>query len=107
MPRKKKPRFKCVHCKLHPRAVRQLCRDCFVDTRIRDMYPVHGWKEGKAKYALPRGMPEPTLFPPGTPEKIEILRLRVVNRQELWHPKDAKRNDDLIWNTGTRDETED
>lgn len=36
----------------------------------------------------PVGVPEPTSALPGTAEKIEVLRLRVVFGVQLWHPED-------------------
>ncbi|MAT51461.1 MAG: hypothetical protein CMK32_09795 [Porticoccaceae bacterium] len=33
---------------------------------------------------------EPTNTVPGSPEKIEVLRSRVANGQELWHPNDPR-----------------
>lgn len=36
----------------------------------------------------PPYLPIPTDAPPGSPEKIEVLRRRVENGQKLWHPRD-------------------
>lgn len=36
----------------------------------------------------PPGWPSPTDAPPGSPEKVEVLRRRFENGQKLWHPRD-------------------
>ncbi len=36
----------------------------------------------------PPGWPSPTDAPPGSSEKVEVLRRRVENGQKLWHPDD-------------------
>ena len=33
--------------------------------------------------------PEPTTYPCGSPEKVEVLRQRVENNEQLWHPDDS------------------
>jgi hypothetical protein len=38
--------------------------------------------------------PEPTTYPPGTPEKMAVLEERARNRQALWHPLDAQYDGD-------------
>lgn len=38
-----------------------------------------------------RRKPEPTTALPGSPEKIRVLAYRVSNREDLWHPLDARR----------------
>lgn len=38
----------------------------------------------------PTKMPIPTMAMPGSPEKFEVLKQRALNREELWHPLDAK-----------------
>ena len=35
-------------------------------------------------------MPKPTAAPPGSREKLEVIRLRVERGEELWHPKDPR-----------------
>ncbi|XZE44015.1 hypothetical protein SH467x_003600 [Pirellulaceae bacterium SH467] len=37
-----------------------------------------------------RPQDSPCLFPPGSPEKVETLRLRLESGMELWNPDDAK-----------------
>lgn len=36
----------------------------------------------------PPGLPTPTDASPGSPEKVEVLRIRFENGQKLWHPDD-------------------
>lgn len=36
----------------------------------------------------PVELPSPTEYPPGSKEKIEILRRRVEESQQLWHEDD-------------------
>lgn len=38
----------------------------------------------------PTKIPVPTMARPGSPEKLEVLAQRALNREELWHPLDAK-----------------
>lgn len=37
---------------------------------------------------VPHGLPEPTQAPPGSAEKIAVLRARLAAGLELWHPDD-------------------
>lgn len=39
-----------------------------------------------------RRLPRPTTALPGTPEKVEVLRLRVKHGELLHHPHDARWN---------------
>lgn len=38
----------------------------------------------------PKLKPTPVKFPPGSWEKVEVLRWRLENGMELWHEDDAK-----------------
>lgn len=36
--------------------------------------------------------PQPTQHACGSPEKVEVLRQRVENNEQLWHPDDSKKH---------------
>jgi hypothetical protein len=81
----------CGHSKVN--RPRGLCWSCYYKPGVKDMYP------STSKYAR-RGVGnftgnapisgEPTIHPPGTPEKMAVLELRAKNKQALWHPLDAQ-----------------
>jgi len=39
----------------------------------------------------PDELPEPTVAPAGSLEKVEVLRRRFAANQKLWHPDDEER----------------
>lgn len=73
---------------------RGLCWHCYYTPGVRDQYP------STSRYArrglgnfnrTPPPAPEPTAAPPGTAEKVEVLRLRAEAGVSLWHPGDYAR----------------
>lgn len=71
---------------------RGLCWSCYYAPGLRDRYPStskfarrgigHGHKASGT-------LPTPTTAPPGTPEKLAVLRERSDAGLQLWHPLDA------------------
>ena len=47
-------------------------------------------KKPRQGMLFPTAEDQPTKHLPGTPEKIEILKERLENGEELWHPDDRK-----------------
>ena len=37
----------------------------------------------------PSALPQPTDFPPGSPDKVQLMRERLERDEHLWHPNDA------------------
>ena len=83
----------CRHCgRAKVNRPRGLCWSCYYTHGVRDRYP------STSKFAR-RGLgifngntvqpPVPTTAPPGTPEKMAVLEMRIRHRQALWHPLDA------------------
>ncbi len=84
----------CKHCsKAKVNRPRGLCWSCYYTPGVKDQYP------STSKYAR-RGVGnfngnapipcEPTIYPPGTPEKMAVLEERAKLKQALWHPLDAQ-----------------
>ncbi|MCX7664983.1 MAG: hypothetical protein N2112_05505 [Gemmataceae bacterium] len=89
----------CRHCnKAKVNRPRGLCWSCYYKPGVRELYP------STSKYAR-RGVgnfsgqaPLPTcstVAKPGSPEKIAILAERARLKQSLWHPDDARLEDDI------------
>jgi hypothetical protein len=83
----------CRHCqKTRSNRPRGLCWACYYTPGVREQYPStskfarRGVEDCNGILALP---PEPTVAPPGSPEKVAILELRARLHQSLWHPADA------------------
>lgn len=82
----------CRHChKCKVNRPRGLCWHCYYAPGVKDLYP------STSKYAR-RGignltgispLPAPTMFPPGTPERIAEVSQRALRGEALNHPKDA------------------
>jgi hypothetical protein len=96
-PRKK---VGCRHCRKRKRCrPRGLCFVCHSDAEIRDLYPAGSAAGKNAKYArraeadgyragpLPAA---PTDAPPGSEEKMRVMRARVRAGEQLHHPGDRK-----------------
>jgi hypothetical protein len=83
----------CRNCQRVPsNRPRGLCWSCYYKPGVREKFP------STSKYAQRNfgdfnggggALPEPTAAPPGTPDKVEILRARAALGQSLWHPADA------------------
>jgi len=54
---------------------------------IRDHHALFGAAADLIEF-VPQGLPEPTQAPPGSAEKIAVLRARLAAGLELWHPDD-------------------
>lgn len=68
----------------------RLCRRCWSDHAVRDRHPKirpAGASRGLG-HTPPKLACRPTSALPGTAEKIEVLRLRVLNGEALFHPAD-------------------
>lgn len=74
---------------------RQLCNACYFDPELRKLAP-----NGNASHARdvmqfkPRPLPLPTSALPGSEEKMEVLALRLELGLELYHPDDAKADEE-------------
>jgi hypothetical protein len=99
-------RSPCRHCKKRAAAQRKrnLCWYCHAKVHIRWLYGFStnkgsggapgtggGGGYGVAGGINPQGrLPaEPTDAPPGTPEKVEVMRERVTRLESPFHPDDA------------------
>jgi ribosomal protein L37E len=87
----------CRHCGRSPiNRPRGLCWRCYYTPQVRRLYPRRSFlpkamRERSSRYPLP---PYPTRARPGTEEKINVLRQRVRQRWQLWHPRDAPLDDE-------------
>lgn len=74
---------------------RGLCWKCYYTPGILDRYPI---SSSIFAYRSPvkRGVKygEPTDALPGTPEKVAVLEKRAQNGEHLFHPDDAKLEDE-------------
>lgn len=73
---------------------RGLCRRCYRDREIRDLFPKLPNKSQLQDVLEDLLIPlpvTPTDAFPGTEGKIEVLRQRAENREWLFHPGDARR----------------
>lgn len=88
----------CKHCgQSKVNRPRGLCWSCYYTPGVKDMYP------STSKFAR-RGVGNfngnaplaglPTLHPPGSPEKMAVLEERARHNQALWHPLDARYEND-------------
>jgi hypothetical protein len=84
----------CRHCTDRPvTRPRGLCFRCFYVPGVKEMYPStskyarRGVGLGFGGKALPA---VPTLYAPGTPEKLTVLEERAGDGVALWHPHDAR-----------------
>lgn len=83
----------CRHCN---RCVvsrpRGLCWHCYYSPGVRETYPSVSkfGRRGPGNFNGKTPLPSfPTKALPGSPEKVEVLCQRVLQRQSLWHPDDA------------------
>ena len=81
----------CWHC--HKGTVcrsRGLCRPCFSNSDIRNLYPSSQRRhDAGAAYGNVDCQIEPTGFPSGSEDKIEVMRKRAEMLAPLHHPLDA------------------
>ncbi|QVL31120.1 hypothetical protein KIH39_20045 [Telmatocola sphagniphila] len=84
----------CRHCKkAKVSRPRGLCWCCFYTPGVKELYPSTSKyaRRGEGNFSGKGVHPvAPTSATPGSAEKIAILAERVRNRQELWHPSDAR-----------------
>lgn len=82
----------CRHCGVkRANRPRGLCHTHSFDKTIREQYPSTS-KFARRGYAVSatRTQGEPTSHLPGTPEKIEVMRQRMMAGEDLIHPDDAR-----------------
>lgn len=88
----KAERPKCVHCgkRLQCRP-RRLCWPCYHNPEIRASTD-GSWSKSAYRSPVKSGhkIPEPTLFFPGTAEKVAVLEHRAEAGEMLWHPQDTR-----------------
>lgn len=81
------PQRCCVHCgRKRACGAKQLCRACYQDPQIRDLYA----GKGTASRLGANPPQTPTDALPGTPARVEAMARRVENREHLYHPDDAR-----------------
>jgi hypothetical protein len=86
----------CRHCAQAPVSrPRGLCWTCYYLPGVRDQYPVKyvapRFGDGYGQFPLP---PAPTRARPGSSEKVQVLHRRAFLRCQLWHPLDARLDDE-------------
>lgn len=86
-------RFKCVRCR-KPAKLHKFHRLCVECVRLCRTDP----KIGAIWLCCKRNPPPPTEAPPGSAEKIKILRQRVLRYQELHHKDDPRKVDWTLTN---------
>jgi hypothetical protein len=87
----------CKHCrKSKVNRPRGLCWTCYYTPGVKDQYPSTSKyaRRGVGNFNGNAPLPEPTLYPPGTPEKMAVLEMRAQLQQALWHPLDAQYDGD-------------
>lgn len=87
--------IECLLCgQLKPHKSRYLCLACYQHPKSKNLkIPVNFRveREDRAEaHRHPDKLPtHPTEHPPGSPEKIEIMRKRWINNEHIHHPQDA------------------
>lgn len=87
----------CRHCGERPiTRPRNLCWSCYYDPAILARYPSRvanhrGQLPGVGLLNLTPTLPEPVPYPPGSPEKVEVMEKRAMLHQHLFHPADGRR----------------
>lgn len=83
----------CHHCRRRVATKRQLCGPCFTVPEVRSLYPCD---ERKARRGIGNGnssSPLPAMTSkaiPGTHHKIEVMILRAMCGEALFHPDDLE-----------------
>jgi hypothetical protein len=87
--------IQCLSClKIKPHKSRYLCLACYQHPKaqkfkIKTKFRVDREDKNEA-LKTPTKLPEkPTNHPPGSPEKIEVMRLRWINNTHIHHPDDV------------------
>lgn len=87
--------IECLLCgEYKPHKSRYLCLACYQHPKSKNLkIPVNFRveREDRAEaHRHPDKLPtHPTEHPPGSPEKIEVMRKRWINNEHIHHPKDA------------------
>ena len=87
--------IECLLCgQLKPHKSRYLCLACYQHPSSKALkIPVNFRveREDRAEaHRHPTKLPDkPTEHPPGSAEKVEVMRLRWINNEHIHHPKDA------------------
>src|SRR5437016_4958041 len=83
----------CRHCHFSPVSrPRGLCWHCYYMPGVRDRYMSTSKYGNRGPGNFNGEVPVPAMPTdalPGSPEKMEVLAQRALNRQALWHPDDA------------------
>lgn len=82
----------CRHCKEKKATrARGLCSRCYHTPGVRDLYPSTSKFARRSMIPLAEIKPcaVPTIYPPGTAEKVAVLEERALRGVRLWHPEDA------------------
>lgn len=88
----------CQHChRFTINRPRGLCRACYYDPAVRFLYGARkGFYPEVAEPVPDFSGYEPTSFPPGTEDRIEVMRERVGRGVPLCHPLDAGYRERII-----------
>jgi hypothetical protein len=94
-PRRGKRRGPCRHCaRVLTHKGRGLCHACYSDPEVRESYaPLAASGRRLPSREKPKAC-EPTQCPPKTPEWFQVKRQRFLAGEELWHPDDAKEEEE-------------
>lgn len=84
----------CRHCKKRKiTRPRRLCHPCHAKPNVRAMYPAGSVTRPTtfgAKIRETKPAARACEADPGSAERVEELRRRVANREELWHERDRR-----------------
>jgi hypothetical protein len=84
----------CLHCRLRPfNRPRGLCWACYYAPGVRGRYESGSKfsRRGVGNFSGKAAAPEPTDAMPGTARKVAVMRRRAANAEDLFHPRDARR----------------
>ena len=87
----------CRHCqKMKSNRPRDLCWSCYYTPGVREQYPSTSKfaRRGAGNGNRQGELPELTDALPGTPEKVQVLQERARRGQCLFHPLDARLDDE-------------
>lgn len=99
------PKTHCRHCQNWRRPIRySLCWTCYYNLEVRAIYRptskvtyrgsqrqiADTYSHARGDNAARSPAQEPTPHLPGSPGKVEVLTQRAANKENLWHPSDAR-----------------
>lgn len=89
----------CQHCKEHPACKsRKLCHICYYREDIRILYDMGCERGLGANIGMVYLLPSlPCNAYPGTIEKIKVMSERAKLGVSLFHPDDAKLDEESVW----------